>query len=133
MALVASWYNGVIDDINTNNRQIEGQIVSRFMKTGLADSLQDELPMNHKSHFAPLLKSMKRVNLSVPETMHVPEALIVECEGHWSNFTGMVTLQKINVTGLHSDELQLLRQTYKAMYSSQAQCLTISTHLEICT
>ena len=26
------WYNGVLGDINTNNRQIEGQIMSRFME-----------------------------------------------------------------------------------------------------
>ena len=65
------------------NRQIEGEIMSRFMEAGLADSLQDEVPMQYESHFAPLLKSMmKRVNLSVAETMHVPEALIVECEDH---------------------------------------------------
>ena len=114
------WYTGVLGDINTDNRQIEVQIMSRFMEASLADSLQDELPMNHESHFAPWLKSIKRVNLSVPETMHIPEALIGECEDHWSNCTGMVTLQKTNVTGLHSDELQLLRQTYKAMYPSQA-------------
>ena len=124
--LYASWlfaferYNGVLGDINTNNRKIEGQIMSQFMEAGLADSLQDELPMKYKSYFAPLLKSMKRVNLSVCETMHVPEAPIVECEDHWSNCTGMVTLQKINVTGLYSDDLQLLRQTYKVMYPSQA-------------
>ena len=76
------WYNGVLSvlgDINTNNRQIEGQIMSRFMEADLADSLQDELPMKYKLHFAPLLKFMKRVNLSVCETMHVPEAPIVEC------------------------------------------------------
>ena len=94
--------------------------MSRFLEAGLADSLQDEVPMQYEAHFAPLLKSMKRVNLSVAETMHVPEALIVDCEDHWSNCTGMVTSQKTIVTGLHSDELQLLRQTYKAMYPSQA-------------
>ena len=124
--LYASWlfafkqYNGVLGDINTNNRQIEGQIISRFLEAGLADSLQDEIPRQYEAHFAPLLKSMKRVNLSVAETMHVPEALIVDCEDHWSNCTGMVTSQKTSVTGLHSDKLQLLRQTYKAMYPSQA-------------
>ena len=32
----------------------------------------------------------------------------------------MVTSPKTTVTGLHRDELQLLRQTYKAMYPSQA-------------
>ena len=63
---------------------------------------------------------MKRVNRSVAETMHVPEALIRDCEDHWSNCTGMVTSPKTTVTGLHRDELQLLRQTYKAMYPSQA-------------
>ena len=113
-------YNGALGDINTNNRQIEGQIMSRFMEAGLVDSLQDQVPMQYESHFAPLLKSMKRMNLSVAETMQVPEALIVDCEDHWSNCTGMVTLLKTSVTGLHSDELQLLRQTYKAMYPSQA-------------
>ena len=46
--LYASWlfaferYNGVLGDINTNNRQIEGQIMARFLEAGLADSLQDE-------------------------------------------------------------------------------------------
>ena len=124
--LYASWlfaferYNGVLGDINTNNRQIEGQIMSRFMEAGLADSLQDQLPMQYESNFAPLLKSMKRVNLSVAETMHVPEALIVDCEDHWSNCTGIVSKQKPIVTGLRPDELQLLRQTYKKMYPSQA-------------
>ena len=122
--LYASWlfaferYNGVLSDINTNNRQIEGQTMSRFLEAGLADSLQDEVPREYEGHFAPLLNSMKRVNLSVAETMHVPEALIWDCEDHWSNCTGMVTSQKTSVTGLHRDELQLLRQTYKAMYPS---------------
>ena len=45
--------------------------MSRFLEAGLADSLQDEVPMQYEAHFAPLLKSMKRVNLSVAETMHV--------------------------------------------------------------
>ena len=104
--LYAAWlfaferYNGVLCDINTNNRQIEGQIMSRFLEAGLADSLQDEVPMQYEAHFAPLLKSMKRVNLSVAETMHIPEALTVDCEDHWSNCTGMVTSQKTSVTGL---------------------------------
>ena len=124
--LYASWlfaferYNGVLGDINTNNRQIEGQIMARFLEAGLADSLQDEVPKEYEGHFAPLLKSMKRVNRSVAETMHVPEALIRDCEDHWSNCTDMVTSPKTTVTGLHRDELQLLRQTYKAMYPSQA-------------
>ena len=124
--LYASWlfaferYNGVLGDINTNNRQIEGQIMARFMEAGLADSLQDEVPKEYEGHFAPLLKSMKRVNRSVAETMHVPEALICDCEDHWSNCTGMVTSPKTTVTGLHRDELQLLRHIYKAMYPSQA-------------
>ena len=124
--LYASWlfafqqYNGVLGDINTNNRQIEGQIMSRFLEAGLADFVQDEVPMQYEAHFAPLLKSMKRVNLSVAETMHVPEALIVDCEDHWSNCTGMVTSQKTSVTGLHTDKLQLLRKTYKALCPSQA-------------
>ena len=124
--LYASWlfaferYNGVLGDINTNNRQIEGQIMARFLEAGLTDSLQDEVPKEYEGHFAPLLKSMKRVNRSVAETMHVPEALIRDCEDHWSNCTGMVTSPKTTVTGLHRDELQLLRQTYKAMYPSQA-------------
>ena len=95
--LYASWlfaferYNGVLGDINTNNRQIEGQIMARFLEDGLADSLRDEVPREYEGNFAPLLKSMKRVNLSVAETMHVPEALIRDCEDHWSNCTGMVT------------------------------------------
>ena len=137
--LYASWlfaferYNGVLGDINTNNRQIEGQIMARFLEAGLADSLQDEVPKEYEGHFAPLLKSMKRVNRSVAETMHVPEALIRDCEDHWSNCTGMVTSPKTTVTGLHRDELQLLRQTYKAMYPSRRQCLTKGTYLEICT
>ena len=88
------WYNGVLGDINTNNRHIEGQIMARFLEAGLADSLQDEVPKEYEGHFAPLLKSMKRVNRSVAETMHVPEALIRDCEDHWSNCTGMVTLRK---------------------------------------
>ena len=75
--------------------------MSPFMEAGLADSLQDEVPMQYGSHFVPLLKTMKRVNLSVAETMHVPEALMVDCEDHWSNHTGMVTSQKTSVTGLH--------------------------------
>ena len=53
-------YNGVLGDINTNNRQIEGQIMARFLEAGLADSLQDEVPKEYEGHFAPLLKSMKR-------------------------------------------------------------------------
>ena len=56
--LYASWlfafkrYNGVLGDINTNNRQIEVQIMSRFLEAGLADSLQDEVPMQYEAHFA---------------------------------------------------------------------------------
>ena len=63
--LYASWlfaferYNGVLGDINTNNRQIEGQIMARFLEAGLADLLQDEVPKEYEGHFAPLLKSMK--------------------------------------------------------------------------
>ena len=57
--LYASWlfaferYNGVLGDINTNNRQIEGQIMARFLEAGLADSLQDEVPKEYEGHFAP--------------------------------------------------------------------------------
>ena len=63
---------------------------------------------------------MIRVNLSVCETMHVPEAPIVECEDHWSNCTGMVTYEKTTTTSLFIDDHQLLRKTYKVMYPSRA-------------
>ena len=64
-------YNGVLGDINTNNMQIEGQIMARFLEASLADSLQDEVPKDYEGHIARLLKSMKRVNRSVAETMYV--------------------------------------------------------------
>ena len=34
-----------------NNRQIEGQIMARFLEAGLADSLQDEVPKEYEGHF----------------------------------------------------------------------------------
>ena len=89
-------------------------------KPALLTRYKTKFPRSTKDTLPPLLKSMKRVNRSVAETMHVPEALIRDCEDHWSNCTGMVTSPKTTVTGLHRDELQLLRQTYKAMYPSQA-------------
>ena len=89
--LYASWlfaferYNGVLGNINTEDRQIKGQIMSRFMEAGLADSLQDELPVNNESHFAPLLKSMKRVNLSVPTAptlIFTSPKIMLKCNGN---------------------------------------------------
>ena len=91
-------YNGVLGDINTNNRQIEGQIMSWLMEAGLADSLQDEVPMQYESHFAPLLKSMKRVNLSVAET--------IQCfDFDYSQFTWV---RNTEVGGCHTTVLQRL-------------------------
>ena len=85
-------YNGVLSDIQTNNKQIEVQIMRRFMEAGLADTLEDKLPGEHAQHFANMLPSRKRVNLTVQETMHIPQALHMrECEGLWSNCTGIVT------------------------------------------
>ena len=95
--LYASWlfaferYNGVLGDIQTNNRQIKGQIMSRFMEASFADELEDKLPEQYRRHFFPLLKSMKRLNLTGRETIHVPEVPIPDCGEYWSNCTGMMT------------------------------------------
>ena len=63
---------------------------------------------------------MKRVNLTVRKTMHVPEAPIPDCEDHWSNSTGMMTSEKTTTTGLYPDDKLLLQITYKVMYQSKA-------------
>ena len=94
--------------------------MSQLMEASLADSLEDKLPDQYETYFSPLLKSMKRVNLTVCETMHVPEATIPDCEDHWSNCTGMMTSEKTNTTGLYPGDKRLLQKTYKVMYLSKA-------------
>ena len=117
-------YNGVLGDIQTNNKQIEVQIMRRFMETSLADTLEDKLSEEHAQHFANMLPSRKRVNLKVRDTMHIPQALhLRECEGLWSNCTGIVTHSTHTVTGFYPDDFQLLRETYRVMYPSHGALL----------
>ena len=127
-------YNGVLGDIQTNNKQIEGQMMSRFMEASLTDSLEVKLLEQLETYFSPLLKSMKRVNLTVRETMHVPEAPISYCEDHWSNCTGMMTSEKKNTTSLFPDDKQLLQNPVptKSCIHPRRQCLAMSTHSRFC-
>ena len=127
-------YNGVLGDIQTNNKQIEVQVMRRFMEGGLADTLEDKLPEGHAQHFANMLPSRERVNLTVQETMHIPEALHMrECEELWRNCTGIVTHGTETVTGFYQDDFQLLRQTYRVMYPSHGALLEEKYDLDHCT
>ena len=126
-------YKGILGNIQTNNGQIEGQIMSQFMEASLVDALEDKLPEQYGRYFSPLLKSMKRLNLTVLETMHVPEAPIPDCEEHWSNCTGMMAYEKTITTGLIFDDKRLLQKPTKSCIHPRRQCLMMSTHSGICT
>ena len=57
--LYASWlfaferYNGVLGDINTNNRQIEGQIMARFLEPALLTRYKTKFPRSTKDTLPP--------------------------------------------------------------------------------
>lgn len=113
-------YNGYLGDIPSNKRNVEPQLMKRFLLAQRVHGLKSSLPDEFSNDFARFCPEIGQVETTPLATCQVPEARISACEDVWDNWDGLTLEGKPKTVCLAAEEKELLLQTYKLMYPSHS-------------
>lgn len=111
--------NGILGSYHTNNRDFEIQLMREFLTSMQLCGIQQCIPNTPVlSNLFDLLHEMKSGKKT--ETIIFGKATcilpIVDCENHWGNLDNISLSPKSTPMAMDSDDLNILLQTYQAMY-----------------
>lgn len=116
-------YNGYLGDVPSNNREVEPQLMKRFLLAQRVHGLKASLPDEFSNEFARFCPEIGVVDPTPLPTCQVPEAAISSCEDVWDNWEGVTLEGKPKIVCLSEAEKVWLVQAYKLMYPSHSSFL----------
>lgn len=118
-------YNGLLGSFHTNNREIEVQLMSRFLTMSALDDMQYSMPSYFQDSFEPLCNAARHTNqlseglvepsqsLSWTKAMSGP--LVPNCSV-WTDLSMIQLPSRYRLCSFDIDEIAQLRSTYSKLY-----------------
>ena len=119
-------YNGLLGSFHTNNREVEVQLMRRFLTMSALDDLQYSMPLDFQDFFHPLCSEARQTNLTegVVETTKslswskaMSGSLVPNCSV-WTDLSMIKLPSRYRLSCFDSDEVVQLRRTYSKLYPS---------------
>ena len=113
-------YNGILGSIPTNHKDIEVQLMNKFLETDRLHSLEHEMPKEFSKIFRPLCNEQKNTHMKHFSDFHeiafAPETTIANCSNVWEKLSCITLPNVFKVGSFDVDEHILLKCTYQQMY-----------------
>ena len=118
-------YNGLLGSFHTNNREIEVQLMRRFLTMSALDDVQYSMPVDFQESFEPLCDATRQTNqlcegtvepsVSLSWTKAMSGPLPPSCNV-WTDFTMVKLPTRYRLCSFDIDETAQLRSTYSLLY-----------------
>ena len=115
-------YNGLLGSFHTNNREIEVQLMRRFLTMSALDDLQYQMPLDFQELFYSLCSEVRQTNLVDVETTKslswskATGGSLVPNSNVWTDLSMIELPSRYRLCCFDSGELLQLRRTYCKLY-----------------
>lgn len=117
-------YNGLLGSFHTNNREVEVQLMRRFLTMSALDDLQYQMPLDFQELFYSICSEVRQTNLVDVETTKslswskaTGAPLVPNCS-IWTDFSMIELPSRYRLCCFNSGEVLQLRSTYCKLYPS---------------
>ena len=117
-------YNGLLGSFHTNNREVEVQLMRRFLTMSALDDLQYQMPLEFQEFFYSLCSEIRQTNVVDMETTmslswsKATGGPLVPNYSVWMNLSMIELQSRYRLCCFDSGEVLQLRSTYCKLYPS---------------
>lgn len=115
-------YNGLLGSFHTNNREVEVQLMRRFLTMSALDDLQYQMPLDFQDFFNSLCSEARLSSLTEEETTKslswskaTSGPLVPNCSV-WTDLSKITLPSRYHLCCFDNDEIEQLRSTYCKLY-----------------
>ena len=126
MAFSFERYNGILGAFSNNGRNIEVQLMRKFMTMRKTFDMNSSMPSLYEEYFQPFVQTLLGADFDVDFSLCGHETAVACAKASygplelsssvWANLSQLVLPSVYQLCCLDTDELSLLHHTYQAMY-----------------